>query len=165
LDVMAKRTPMSAIRDRLCEAISRANGIIDPRLAQKFLCIRTSTNSSVDLTVFKRFPQEEFECRVLMPKTSHIEILPNELELRHKDSDAHLHIGLDLFEILMRFTEGYQAGAEEQQGFVVDLVQFQNRLLNQRASELLLLEGGRELHRVRQQEGVITLIKEDWAQE
>ena len=81
--------------------------------------------------------------------------------MRQSLSDARIVIGLDLFEILLRFTEGYEPGAEEQQPFVIDLAQFQNRLLNQMATELLLLEAGRKLHGVRQYGGEITLLSVD----
>ncbi len=158
LDAVSGRTPLEAVRDTLCEAISRADGIVDPRMYRQFLCVRTSHNEEVGLTVFKRFPHSEFECRVLLPRETSIEVLPNALELLHLKSDASILISLDLYEILMRFSEGYQAGAEEQQPFVIDLAQFQNRLLNQAAEELLLMESGRQLHRVRQVGGFIELL-------
>ncbi|MGC4042258.1 MAG: protein kinase [Armatimonas sp.] len=158
LNMVTGKLPMSEVRAFLCEAISRANGIVDEKLYGRYLCIRTSRNEIVDLTVFKRFPQEDFDCRVITPRAEKVEILPNSLELRHIQSDARIVIGLDLFEILMRFNEGYEPGAEEQQPFVIDLAQFQNLLLNQMATELLLLEAGRKLHGVRQQDGIITLL-------
>jgi len=158
LDAVTGRTSLEEVKSLLCEGISRASGVADPRLYRRFLCVRTSQNEAVDLTVFKRFPQAEFVCEVVRPKAERVEVLPNALQLTHSPSDASIAIGLDLFEILMRFTEGYEAGAEEQQPFVIDLAQFQNRLLNQTATELLLLEAGRQLHRVRQVGGEIELL-------
>jgi serine/threonine protein kinase len=154
---------MAKVRDSLCEAISRASGIVDARLYRHYLCVRTSAGETQDLTVFKRFPHEEFSCRVIQPYAEWMEAVPNALELRHTLSDAHLQVGLDLYEILMRFTEGYSAGAEEQQPFVIDLSQFESRLLNQRASELLLVEAGRQRHRVCQADGKIAVLP--WEQE
>lgn len=154
-------TALEDLRDRLCEAISRANGIVNAEQYRKFLCVRTTHNRAVDLTVFKRFPCADFVCDILPVTARQIETLPNALILRHKDKRirAELIISLDLFELLMRFTEGYRPGVEEQEPLVADLAQFQNRLLNVRADELLLLEGGRNLHRVRQSNGIIELVK------
>ena len=159
LNAVTGREPLEDVKRLLCEGISRASGVADPRLYRRYLCVRTSRNDTIDLTVFKRFPQDEFECRIVSSRAERVELLPNALQLSHTVSDAQIVIGLDLFEILMRFTEGYEEGAEEQQPFVIDLAQFENRLLNQTATELLLLESGRQLHHVRQESGQIRLLK------
>ena len=109
-----RATSLDTTRDLLCEAISRANGIIDRRQYGEYLCIRTGHNRAVDLTVYKRFPRADFTCRIVQPRAEQLETLPNALHLRHLHSDAQLTVELDLFEILMRFTEGYQSGMEEQ---------------------------------------------------
>ncbi len=157
LDAVSGRVPLENLRDGLCEAISRANGITDN--LDGFLCVRTSTDQKNDLTVFKRFPVAEFRCEIVRPANPQVETLPNALRLRSAgNSGAALLVSLDLFEILMRFNEGYGPGVEEQEPFVIHLAQFQNRLLNERADELLLLEGGRHLHHVRQSNGKIELL-------
>ena len=167
LDAVGGRASLDTTRDLLCEAISRANGIIDRRQYGEYLCIRTGHDRAVDLTVYKRFPRADFACRIVQPRAEQLETLPNALHLRHLPSDtqftsdAQLTVELDLFEILMRFTEGYQAGVEEQIPLLTDLAQFQNRLLNQMATELLLVEGGRKVHRVRQRNGIIELVGAD----
>ncbi len=156
LQAACNETPPNILRDNICEAISRANGIVESY--DTHLCVRTARNDSLDLTVFKKFPVSEFICEVGKAPTSQVESLPNTIRFSHIKSDAVLIVSLDLFEILMRFTEGYREGIEEQEPFIIDLAQFQNRLLNQRAVELLLLEGGRQMHRVRQQRGKIELL-------
>lgn len=157
LDAVSGRVPLDELRDELCEAISRANGIAEN--INGFLCVRTSTDQKNDLTVFKRFPVADFRCEIVRPANPQVETLPNALRLRSAgNSGAALLVSLDLFEILMRFNEGYCPGVEEQEPFVIHLAQFQNRLLNERADELLLLEAGRHLHHVRQSNGKIELL-------
>ncbi|MCW3096144.1 MAG: hypothetical protein JWL77_1762 [Chthonomonadaceae bacterium] len=159
LDAVSERSSLDILRDKLCEAISRANGIAEN--TNGFLMVRTISNQKNDLTVFKRFPTTDFVCEIVRPANPQVETLPNALRLHSVGNNgASLLVSLDLFEILMRFNEGYCPGVEEQEPFVIHLVQFQNRLLNERANELLLLEGGRIPYHVRQSNGKIELLPE-----
>jgi hypothetical protein len=58
----------------------------------------------------------------------------------------------------MRVNSGYLPGSDEQRPFLNDLEQFELRLLNEPADELLLLEAGKRLHRVRQESGTIRYL-------
>ena len=159
LDAVSDRSSLEILRDKLCEAISRANGISEN--TNGFLMVRTISDQKNDLTVFKRFPTNDFICDIVRPANPQVETLPNTLRLHRIGNDgASLLVSLDLFEILMRFNEGYCPGVEEQEPFVVHLAQFQNRLLTERADELLLLSSGRNLSRVRQSKGKIELVAE-----
>jgi hypothetical protein len=50
--------------------------------------------------------------------------------------------------LLMRAHEGYLPGAEEQRAFYEDLASFKDELLSQPTDEVLLVEAGRQVHRV-----------------
>jgi len=155
---VAGQTQIASLLPRVCEGITRANGISDDTVKGRFLCVRTSHSVEQDLTVFKRFPITEFELRVKPMRSGFVEVLSNSVSLNHRESGAHLAINLDLFEILMRMNEGYLPGSEEQRPFLIDLDQFELRLLNEPADELLLLEAGRRMHRVRQVDGAIKYL-------
>ena len=120
-----------------------------------YVCLRITVNKE-ELAVFKRFPTDEFQSKILqLSDTRFIEFSPNILRLEHIAQDAILDIHLDLFEVLMRYREGYLPGADEQAPFVINLAQFKSRLLRLRTEEILLLESGRKLHRITQEDGMI----------
>lgn len=145
------------VRADLCEGISRSDGLVAPEVHQGYLCIRTSHSDREELTVFKRFPVDRFRCRLVNGiGLSWMESLPVALRLEWADGgDPYLDVGLDLFEFLMRLCEGYRPDAPEQQPFVVDLDLFKTRLMHLETRELILMEAGRRLHRVTQDDGVI----------
>ncbi|MBI1924023.1 hypothetical protein HYR99_07210 [Candidatus Poribacteria bacterium] len=154
--ILAGQHPLEEVRSWLCESISRSDGIVDSSVYCGFLCVLTNDSETQELAVFKRFPVDEFKCEIVQLSDARlIEFFPNTLRLVHIDGDAILDIHLDLFEILMRYREGYLPGAEEQAPFVIDLEQFKTRLLRLRTQEILLLESGRKLHRIMQENGVI----------
>jgi len=154
--ILAGKHSLEDVRTWICEAISRSDGIVDEKVYSGFLCVRTNYSEEQELAVFKRFPMSEFKCYIPQPAdVRFIEYFPNTLHFEHRDGDAALDIYLDLFEILMRFREGYLPGANEQAPFVIDLAQFKSRLLRRETQEIILLESGRKLHRITQENGVI----------
>lgn len=158
LNVVTMRTQAIDSLAVICEGISRANGISDEAVIDRYLCIRTSHDADQDLTVFKRFPILEFHLQIVPNRSEFIETLTNTISLLHRSTGTRLAISLDLFEILMRMNEGYLPGSEEQVPYLIDLDQFENQLLNEPTDELLLLESGRRIHRIRQQNGVIEYV-------
>ena len=158
VDAVIGRSSLDDLLSDVCEGISRANGIADDSVKGRYLCVRTSHSSEHELTVFKRFPVGEFQLTVRQHKGEFVETLPNSLFLLHIPSNSRLAINLDLFEILMRVNSGYLPGSDEQRPFLNDLEQFELRLLNEPADELLLLEAGKRLHRVRQESGTIKYL-------
>ena len=72
--------------------------------------------------------------------------------------DPRLRIHLDLFELLMRMRDGYVPEVLEWEPYLVDLEQFKTRLQRLQSDEVILMESGRVLHRVYQQDG--RLIRE-----
>lgn len=141
----------------LCDGISRSDGLVAPEVRSGHLCVRTNHSDREELTVFKRFPAERFRCYPVAGTSGQwVETLPLGLRLDWcAGGDPALSIGLDLFEFLMRLREGYRPDAPEQQPFVVDLALFKARLLHLEATELILMEAGRRLHRVTQEGGFV----------
>lgn len=158
-EVVAGSIEVDQVRDWLCEGISASDGIVAPEVRSGYLCIRTANNPELEFTVFKRYPAKDFTCRVITPPGApFIEACPNTIELVHRDGDPSLRIHLDLFELLMRMREGYSPEVLEWQPYLVDLAQFKTRLQRLRSDEIILMESGRVLHRVFQQNG--KLIRE-----
>lgn len=144
------------VRNWLCEAISASDGIVAPSVRAGHLCVRTAYREEQEFTVFKRHPVDHFTCRVITPTDARfIETCPNAIEFAHVDGDPSLRIHLDLFELLMRMREGYVPDVLEWQPYVVDLAQFKTRLQRLRSDEVILMESGRVLHRVFQQDGAL----------
>jgi hypothetical protein len=54
-------------------------------------------------------------------------------------ADPTLEISADLFELLIRFAEGYRLGSEEMEGVAAHLRLFKNRLLAMPATEVCVL--------------------------
>jgi len=157
LGILRGEEDLTIVREDLCEGISRSDGIVDPTVYQGYLCIRTNHSDREELTVFKRFPIDHFRCRLINGTASQwVESLPLGLRLEWAEGgDPSLEIGLDLFEFLMRLREGYRPDAPEQRPLIVDLALFKTRLLRLETTELILMEAGRRLHRVTQEEGRI----------
>jgi hypothetical protein len=154
--IMRDEIDITRVRHLLCEAISHSDGIVDPDVSSNALCVCTSRGVREELAVFKRFIPDEFRCEVVRPNDSgFVEFYPNAVRLIHSEGEAVLTVHLDLFEILMRYREGYVPSTQEWLPFTIDLNQFKSRLLHLDTEELLLLESGRRLHRVIQRKGVV----------
>lgn len=142
-----------SITKRICRAITRSEGIVDPDVLKNGLCIRTESGSS-DLIVFKKFEFGQFASHVGRIRTNpaFCEILPTFIDLQYEDAHASfsLRISLDMYEFLMRLEEGYVPVPGQAGGFAVDLKQFKNLLLRVQTSQLLIFEDGRQIHPVHQ---------------
>lgn len=158
-EVVAGKADLHSVREWLCEAISASDGIMSPDVREGHLCVRTAYNDAQELTVFKRHPVEYFTCKIILPADGRfIESCPNTVEFAHVSGDPRLRIHLDLFELLMRMRAGYVPEVLEWEPYLVDLQQFKTRLQRLQSDEVILMESGRVLHRVYQQDG--RLIRE-----
>ncbi len=157
LNVLRGEEDLTEVLRDLCEGISHSDGIVDPAVHGGYLCVRTNHSDREELTVFKRFPLDHFNSRLLTGTSGEwVETLPLTLRLEWAaGGDPYLDVGLDLFEFLMRLREGYRPDAPEQQPLVIDLALFKARLLSLETTELVLMEAGRRLHRVTQIEGSV----------
>ena len=111
------------------------------------LALRTGEPRS-DIVVIKRFARELFELGRPSPPRNFVESVSDRLIVRHTDGSPVLQLGLDLFEFLMRSSEGLLPGALEQTAFVEDITTFRNQLLAQPSTQVTILEVGRLLHQV-----------------
>lgn len=145
---------LDLLRSDVVRGISMSDGISAESLADS-LCVRIQHNPSQQLTVMRRFPVEDFSLNVIRPSYGGlVEAIPEVLEFRYK-AGSPLLIGLDLFELLLRFARGVRPTAPEYEALLEDLVPFKNNLILSSSAELVLLEAERRLHVVAQSEGRI----------
>ena len=131
----------------LLNGLSRADGVPEDAVGGG-LALRLNVATDAEVVVIKRFPAEDFVIRRAQLAPDFVESLPDHLAIEHRNGAPRLLITLDLFELLMRAHDGYLPGAEEQRAFYEDLATFKDELLSQPSEEVLLVEAGRQLHRV-----------------
>ena len=128
----------------LCEVLARAISRTDnvpEKLVQDYLAIQTAVNSRTDLVVVRLFDPKDFSLRwdVEDNQATVFSEIPSAMVLEYVDGDPALKISVDLFEILMRFGQGYRLGVEELEGIAGHLQLFKNRLLAMPAKEVCLV--------------------------
>ncbi|MGH8542621.1 MAG: protein kinase domain-containing protein [Gammaproteobacteria bacterium] len=138
---------------RLLFGISRADGVT--AIPEGDLALRVTERQDSEVVVVKLFPVGEFEIRRTHGPPEYVEWVRDHLVLEHKSGQPRLLVSLDLFEFLLRSSEGLLPGPEESQALIEDLTSFRNQLLARPATEVVILEGQR-IHRVRLENGVIT---------
>lgn len=149
---------LTALRSDLTRGITRSEGLFAEVLGDS-LCVRVHYDASQQLAVLKQFAAEEFRLEVVRPAGgSAVETIPEALQLVYHDRTATLTIGLDLFELLLRFAEGMLPGAPEHQPLLEDLVPFKNRLVLASTPDLVLLDADRQPHRLTQRNGKIARL-------
>lgn len=124
----------------LARAISRTDNIPE-KLVENYVAIQTAANSRTDLVVVRLFDPNDFSLRwdVSGNQATVFSEIPSAMVLEYVDGDPALKISVDLFEILMRFGQGYRLGAEELEGVAGHLQLFKNRLLAMPANEVCLV--------------------------
>lgn len=132
---------------RLLNGLSRADGVPEDAVGEG-LALRLNVATDAEVVVIKRFLANDFVVKLPQLSGNFVESLPDHLAIEHRDGAPRLLITLDLFELLMRAHDGYLRGAEEQQAFYEDLATFKDELLSQPSEQVLLVEAGRQLHRV-----------------
>jgi serine/threonine protein kinase len=131
----------------LLDGLARADGVPEDAVGQG-LALRLNAATDAEVVVIKRFPADDFVISRPQLQAGFVESLPDHLSIEHRDGAPRLIVTLDLFELLMRAHEGYLPGAEEQRAFYEDLATFKDELLSHPAEEVLLVEAGRQVHRV-----------------
>ncbi len=144
----------SEVRERLLRGITRSERV-PPQGAREGLAVALAQNRDEELTVIKKFGAAEFRCDVKAAQGEYVERVPDTLELAHVSGLPVLRVGLDMFELLSRFAEGYTPDAREFEPYLIELAEFKAALLRQRVAEVLLLEGRSRLHRVAVEDHVI----------
>lgn len=125
----------------ICRAISLTDNVPE-HLLDRYLAVRTASSQKTELVVVRLFESSAF--RLLWEKVDTratvMGELPTAMLLQYGErGDPTLEISADLFELLMRFAEGYRLGSEELEGVAAHLQLFKNRLLAMPAREVYLL--------------------------
>ncbi len=152
--VSADAADQSVLR-RLLRGLSRSDGV--PAEACEGTLSLTTSNATPEFCVIKRLPYEQFDLHRERDPGPYIEHMPDRLWLLHRSTGARLSIGLDLFELLMRASDGLVPAADEQRALLEELAAFKNHLLAQHTTEVALVEGGMRVHRVSVSDGIISL--------
>lgn len=143
------------LKDNICGSFSQMEGIRDFTISKKYLLIRVTQNTKEGLTICKKLPSNDFD--VFTPDNKHpfIESICNKLIFKHNDSGIHFILSLDLFEILMRMSDGLLPFSEEQKAVLDELADFKSRLHRYKAQDLLLIESNGQFHQITQRDGII----------
>ncbi|WP_037340459.1 hypothetical protein, partial [Amycolatopsis sp. MJM2582] len=155
LRLLASPTAAAMARDELLYALNRGEGLAAPDRIGEALALKLREVPHGTVRSFRLFPAEGF---ILEPEDSpvstYIEGSRTALRLRYRDPDgrqgaeAELAIGLELFELLQRFAQGYRPGISDMQGQQLALAVFKNRLASVPYQEVLLTAHGHDLRRV-----------------
>lgn len=136
------------LRDDLVLSISKSEKIYNDEVGRENVCISSSSLKKSSTKAFYGFKAADFE--VVLPdvgnKTDYIEYFPDHIIFRHTDKTAALEINIDLFEILMRITEGYVPTSIEIRTFFLNLEMFKRRILAKRSTKVFLTEDDSNLY-------------------
>jgi len=157
-----------ALPENLCGLICRGVSLTDnvpEELLDRYLAVRTASSPKTDLVVVRLFDLSDFELVWEQAKTRATVFaeLPTAMLLQYGARfDPTLEISADLFELLIRFAEGYRLGSEELEGIAGHLQLFKNRLLAMPATEVCLLHPtlGQYTARQRLIEGIRQIVLE-----
>ena len=143
----------------LCEAVAlgllRSDGVTED-VPEGKLSVKVSASREQQLVILKQLPLQEFELLVEYPQgTDMVERLPEIVVLQHSSGKPWLDITLDLFELLMRMSEGLQPSAPEFRPLLEDLKLFKSVLLLRETRDLILIENLRRIHLITQREGKV----------
>lgn len=151
------------------QALNRSEGVVSNELAAGGLVIRVREVVRGSVRSLRRFPGEGFwASRVGTDTHPYLETRPSALRLSYAPPGhdgippAELRIGLDLYELIGRFSRGYQASIDDDQGYALALTVFKNQLAAVPYQEVLLTIDGSVMHTVRRDDdGSLRLITED----
>ena len=130
-------------------------GIRNSDISTKYLLIRVTQNTKEGLTICKKLPIEDFKVFTPRNQYSFMETITDKITFKHEPSDIQFIITLDLFEILIRMSEGQLPFSKEQKAVLDELADFKSRLHRYQSQDLLLLESNGQVHHITQHEGMI----------
>jgi serine/threonine protein kinase len=155
---------------QVLKAINRGEGLSDPSRLGNQLALRIRLVEKGTIKSYRVFRGKHFslECEYRSGDRLFFEYMPQALYLVYDSENAKpakLKINLDIFEMLMRLNDGYEASIEEQQGFYLSLSVFKNMLSAAPYQEVLLTETGYRFYRInREEDGVLYMsVKEQEA--
>ena len=155
LDKRLENHRLQELRQAIALGLLRSDGVMEDVPEDK-LSIKVSASTEQQLTIIKQLPLHEFELLVEYPQgTDMIERLPEIVVLRHSSGEPQLDITIDVFELLMKMSEGLQPSAPEFRPLIEDLTLFKSVLLLRETRDLVLIENQRRMHLVTQREGKV----------
>jgi len=145
-----------ALKNQLALGLLRSNEGVAGISTKEQLSITVESSEEHQLIVLKQFPLSEFHLQIDQSQTSEgIEFIPEILIFEHHTGTPRLEITLDLFELLMRLSQGLQAGVPEYIPLLEDLKMFKSALLLQETRDLVLIENKQKIHYITQRNGKI----------
>jgi len=150
-----KKGYIEKLRESLCRGIAQMEGIRNSDISTKHLLIRVTQNAKEGLTICKKLPIEDFKVFTPRNQYSFMETITDKITFKHEPSDIQFIITLDLFEILIRMSEGQLPFSKEQKAVLDELADFKSRLHRYQSQDLLLLESNGQVHHITQHEGMI----------
>lgn len=155
LELLDERLDMDIVLERLALGLLHSDNIFDEVPEQK-MSIKVNASEEQQLVVLKQLPLEDFELIIASPpQTTLIETLPEFIVLQHTSGTPRMEITLDLFELLIKLSEGLQPNAREYAPLLEDLKPFKNALLLRETQELILIESEYHIHSIVQRNGKI----------
>lgn len=155
IDLLNGRGDRARIRECLARGISRSDGIPHGSF-EGSLSVKVDASTEQQLVVLKQFPLDHFTINVEVDRGADVvERIPETVVFAHMSGAPRLVITLDLFDLLMRLADGLQPDAPEYGPLLEDLVPFKSDLLRRETRDVVLLENGRRVHYVTQQDGKI----------
>lgn len=146
IDLLAGKSDGAELLGSLLRGIGRSDGIDVARYTTD-LVLRVMSSEDPHIEIVKTFPRDDFE---LFADESvnhdHVETTPRTLRLRHPKSEATLQLNLDLVETLVRLANGLEPRTMEIQPLLEELAPFKGRLQRSLSPQLLIIEGGRRHH-------------------
>jgi len=159
IDLLARVRPLSTtISARIASGIWRSDNV-NTELPPGRLNLVIDHSEAQRMIVAKEFSLDDFGLSLQQPQGADvIEAIPEGLVLENRSGTPKLIITLDLFELLMRLADGFNAYTPELQPLLEDLVPFKSSLLLDTAKSLVLIEAGRYRHRLEQHQGRLRLL-------
>lgn len=147
---------------RLLQAINRGEGLVNPSGLGHRLALQVRRVEKGTIQSYRLFDGNAF--RLLLPELGEsrrfLEYMPQSLNLHYSSQQpmpgapqhkAELAINLDVYEMLMRLSNGYQPSTEEVQGYYLSLAVFKNVLSSASYQEVLLTPTGHQFYRIRRE--------------
>ena len=160
ISFLQNKTDAKQLKQQIGRGISQMEGIRDENLSKEYILIRVTQSAKEGLTICRKFPINDFEILVNLTKQSFVEGVSDRIIIKHLQSGIECVITLDVFEILIRMSNGLLPGSDEQQVVLDEIAEFKSRLHRMETKNLLLIESSGQIHHITQENGRIIRTRE-----
>ena len=136
---------------------------IPPHAANNELALRLDSTEA-SLIVVRRWNADEFVLALPVEPPTVLNHLPDHLIFRHVDGWPEMAIGLHMYEVLQRASDGLTPDASEHQSLLMDFERFKAQLLTRPTHEVILVNAGGDKSLVTSVNGRIERRKMDEVQ-